>query len=76
MIGWIKLHRKLSEKAFYTKDSEMVHLWIQLLFRANHLGREESLGGNQSYASPDNSQQAESSWHKRRGFLKAKSKEF
>ena len=52
MIGWIKLHRKLSEKAFYTKDSEMVHLWIQLLFRANHTDREESLGGKPIICKP------------------------
>ena len=31
MEGWVKLHRKLTEKAFYRKDSETVHLWIHLL---------------------------------------------
>ena len=45
MSGWIKLHRKLCEKAFYSKDSEKVHLWVHLLMSANHAGREELLGG-------------------------------
>ena len=45
MEGWIKLHRRLAEKAFYSKDSEKVHLWIHLLFKATHTGREETLGG-------------------------------
>jgi len=52
MIGWIKLHRKLADKAFYTKDSEMVHLWVHLLFCANHKGREESLGGKPFQCKP------------------------
>lgn len=45
MEGWIKVYRKLSEKAFYKKDSEKVHLWIHLLIKATHDGREEMLGG-------------------------------
>jgi len=45
MEGWIKLHRKLSEKGFYKNDSEKVHLWIHLLIKATHEGREELLGG-------------------------------
>lgn len=44
-IGWIRLHRKLSGKSFYRKDSEKVHLWIHLLFCANRKEREEQLGG-------------------------------
>ena len=34
MSGWIKLHRKFCEKAFYSKDSEKVHLWVHLLMSA------------------------------------------
>lgn len=45
MSGWIKLHRSLSEKAFYSKDSEKVHLWIHLLLKCNHEDHEELLGG-------------------------------
>lgn len=45
MIGWVKVHRKLSEKVFYRKDSEKVHLWIHLLICANRDEREELLGG-------------------------------
>ena len=45
MSGWIKLHRKFCEKAFYSKDSEKVHLWVHLLMSANHSGKEELLGG-------------------------------
>jgi hypothetical protein len=43
--GWLKLHRKIIDKAFYSKDSEKVHLWIHLLLRANHSEYEEMLGG-------------------------------
>jgi len=43
-MNWIKLHRKLTEKAFYSKDSEKVHLWIHLLMKANYGRREELLG--------------------------------
>lgn len=39
------LHRKLSDKAYYRKDSEKVHLWIHLLLSANRGVREEQLGG-------------------------------
>jgi hypothetical protein len=45
MKGWVKVHRKLSEKVFYRKDSEKVHLWIHLLICANRDEREELLGG-------------------------------
>ncbi|MFA6992760.1 MAG: hypothetical protein WC269_05820 [Candidatus Gracilibacteria bacterium] len=37
--GWIKLHRKLTEKGFY-KKSQYVHLWIHLLLKANHKKKE------------------------------------
>jgi len=33
--GWIKIHRQLFQKAYYTK-SEYVHLWIHILMKANH----------------------------------------
>lgn len=45
MQGWISLHRKLIDKAFYSKDSEKVHLWIHLLLKANHKGKEELFNG-------------------------------
>ena len=45
MEGWVKLHKKLSSKGFYSKNSEKVHLWIHLLFKASHNTREEILGG-------------------------------
>jgi hypothetical protein len=35
MQGWIKLHRKLTEKGYY-KKSQYVHLWVHLLLKANH----------------------------------------
>lgn len=35
MLGWIKLHRKLLNWEWYT-DSNMVHLFIHLLLKANH----------------------------------------
>lgn len=43
--GWIKLHRKLKDKAFYSTDSAAVHLWIHLLIKANHKEREEMFAG-------------------------------
>jgi hypothetical protein len=52
MIGWVKVHRKLSEKAFYKKDSEKVHLWIHLLISASRGEREEILGGKPIKCSP------------------------
>jgi phage-related minor tail protein len=33
--GWIKLHRRIIEKGYY-KKSEIVHLWIHILLKANH----------------------------------------
>lgn len=44
-FGWIKLHKKMSEKAYYKKDSEKVHLWLHLLILASHPTRQEMLGG-------------------------------
>ncbi len=52
MIGWVKVHRKLSEKVFYRKDSEKVHLWIHLLICANRDEREELLGGKPIKCNP------------------------
>lgn len=52
MEGWIKLYRKLSEKGFYKKDSEKVHLWVHLMIRATHEGREEMLGGKPVFCKP------------------------
>lgn len=52
MEGWIKVYRKLSEKAFYKKDSEKVHLWIHILIKATHEGKEELLGGKPIYCKP------------------------
>jgi len=37
--GWIKLHRKLTEKGYYNK-SHYVHLWVHLLLKANHKEKE------------------------------------
>lgn len=45
MANHIILSRKLKSKAFYSKDSEKVHLWVHLLMSANWSEREESLGG-------------------------------
>lgn len=42
--GWVKLHRSLQDKAFFRKDSEIVHLWIHILMQATHVKREEYLG--------------------------------
>ena len=52
MEGWIKLHRKITEKSFYKKDSEAVHLWIHILICANRSNREEILGGKKIICNP------------------------
>ena len=52
MKGWVKLHRKLTDKAFYSKDSEKVHLWIHLLLMANHEDREEMFAGKPIICAP------------------------
>lgn len=51
-VGWIMLYRKLSDKAYYRKDSEKVHLWIHLLLSANRGEREEQLGGKPMICMP------------------------
>ena len=35
MVGWIKLHRQFRDSAIYT-DSQAVHLWVHILFKASH----------------------------------------
>lgn len=52
MEGWIKVYRKISAKAYYSKDSEKVHLWVHLLIKANHSEYEEMLGGNPIVCKP------------------------
>jgi hypothetical protein len=50
--GWIKIHRKLQEKAYYKKDSEAVHLWLHILMNAHHKPTEELLGGKPIICQP------------------------
>lgn len=42
--GWIKLYRSIENKGWY-RDSEYVHLWIHLLIKANHRGKEFLMNG-------------------------------
>lgn len=44
MEGWIKLHRKLLLKGYYTQ-SQYVHLWVHLLLLANHKQNEYMTNG-------------------------------
>jgi len=44
-MGWISLHRKIQDSAIY-KDSQAVHLWVHLLFKANHKPNEFLMGNN------------------------------
>lgn len=37
--GWVKIHRQIQEKGWYS-DSEFVHLWVHFLMKANHEGKE------------------------------------
>ncbi len=37
--SWIKLYRKIKEKAWYT-NSQYVHLWVHILIRADHEEKE------------------------------------
>lgn len=52
MASYIKLSRELSNKSFYSKDSEKVHLWIHLLISANWTEKEEILGGKPYICKP------------------------
>ena len=45
MQGWIAIHRKFMDSSIY-KDSQAVHLWLHLLLRANHQGKEVIQGLN------------------------------
>ena len=51
MIGWIKVHRKLREKGWY-KNSNKVHLWIELLLRASYSEREFMFNGENIMLAP------------------------
>jgi hypothetical protein len=37
--GYVKAHRKMMDKGYY-KKSEFVHLWLHLMFKANHKPKE------------------------------------
>lgn len=37
--GWIKIHRRVTEKGYY-KNSQYIHLWLHLLLNANHETKE------------------------------------
>ena len=39
MNGWVKLHRKITDKGYY-RNSMYVHLWVHLLINANHEAKE------------------------------------
>ena len=39
MEGWIMLHRKIQDSAIWS-DSQAVHLWVNLLLKANHADNE------------------------------------
>lgn len=39
LTGWIKLYRSIENKGWY-RDSEYVHLWVHLLLKASHKGKE------------------------------------
>lgn len=52
ITGWIKIYRSLMNKAYYKKDSEKVHLWIHLIMKATHDGKEEILGGKPIICKP------------------------
>ena len=43
MTGWIKLHRKITEKAVW-QDPEMLKLWIYCLLKASHTETEAMVG--------------------------------
>lgn len=42
--GWIILHRRLMKKGYYT-DSHYVHLWVHILYKANHEEKEFMFNG-------------------------------
>ena len=44
-MGWIKLHRKITEKGFYY-EPDYLAVWIHLLLNANHFDNEFLFSGN------------------------------
>lgn len=44
ITGWIRAYRSIENKGWYQK-SEYVHLWIHLLLKANHKGKEYFMNG-------------------------------
>lgn len=43
--GWVKTYRSLMDKGYYT-DSQAVHLWIHIIFKANHSEKEFMWNGS------------------------------
>lgn len=37
--GWVSIHRKIQDKGWY-KDSQYVHLWVHIIMKCNHAGKE------------------------------------
>lgn len=44
LSGWVKLYRSIQNKGWYRK-SQYVHLWVHLLTKANHKGKEFWMNG-------------------------------
>lgn len=51
LTGYVRLYRSLANKGWYTK-SEYVHLWLHILIKANHTGREFFFNGKNVKVSP------------------------
>jgi hypothetical protein len=49
--GWIKLYRSLMDKGYYT-DSEYVHLWLHLIFKATYQEKEYLFNGKIHHLQP------------------------
>lgn len=50
-IGWVKIHRKILDKGWY-KNSKYVHLWLHILLKANHEGKEFFWSGETRQLTP------------------------
>ena len=50
-FGWIKLYRSLMDKGYY-KDSEYIHLWIHLIFKATYQEKEYLFNGKIHHLQP------------------------
>lgn len=69
--GWIKIHRKLKNHFVY-KDSEMLHIWLNILLNASHKYHEVFINGNVVELYPGQVIYGRKEWSKTLGITESK----